>query len=69
MLGAFGIPIYDAKGFEADDVIGTIVEKMKNKRELDVIIASGDMDTLQLGRRRARAGVHPEKRTERHYFV
>src|SRR3989344_3340273 len=48
VLGAFGIPLYDAKGFEADDVVGTIVEQVKNKKDLDIIIASGDMDTLQL---------------------
>ncbi len=48
---AFGIPIYDAPGFEADDVLGTITEKIKNsknKKDIDVIIASGDMDTMQL---------------------
>ncbi|MDO8548474.1 MAG: DNA polymerase [bacterium] len=48
VVGAFGIPMYDAKGFEADDVIGTIVEKMKKEKDVDVIIASGDMDALQL---------------------
>ncbi len=50
---AFGIPIYDAPGFEADDIIGTIAEnvkcKAKNAKEsLQIVIASGDMDTLQL---------------------
>lgn len=45
---AFNIPIYDAPGFEADDVLGTIVEKYKKDRSLDIIIASGDMDTMQL---------------------
>src|SRR3990167_5523794 len=49
---AFNIPIYDASGFEADDVIGTIVEKCKKFKiencELKIIIASGDMDTMQL---------------------
>ncbi len=44
---AFGIPIYDSPGFEADDVLGTICEKYKNKN-LNIIIASGDMDTMQL---------------------
>ena len=43
---AFHIPIYDAPGFEADDVIGTFATKLK--KDFDVIIASGDMDTLQL---------------------
>ncbi len=46
VLAAFGIPIYEAPGFEADDVIGTIAKEAK--KNFDVIIASGDMDTLQL---------------------
>lgn len=45
---AFGIPIYSAKGFEADDVLGTIVEKLAVDKNVDIVIASGDMDTLQL---------------------
>lgn len=48
VISGLGIPMYDAKGFEADDVIGTIVEETKKKKDLDVIIASGDMDALQL---------------------
>ncbi len=45
---AFGIPIYEKPGFEADDILGTIVEKLKNNKDVKIIIASGDMDTLQL---------------------
>ncbi len=45
---AFNIPIFEAPGFEADDLIGTLVEKTKGEKALEVIIASGDMDTLQL---------------------
>jgi DNA polymerase-1 len=45
---AFNIPVYSKEGFEADDMIGTIVEKNKKNRDLNIIIASGDMDTLQL---------------------
>src|SRR3989344_7347406 len=48
VLEAFGIPVYSCAGFEADDVIGTIVEQVKKKKDLDVIIASGDKDALQL---------------------
>lgn len=44
----FAIPIYEHAGFEADDIIGTIVEQTKKHARLDVVIASGDMDTLQL---------------------
>ncbi len=45
---AFSIPMYSLEGFEADDMLGTIVEKVKSKKDLEVIIASGDMDTMQL---------------------
>lgn len=45
---AFNIPMYDHPGFEADDMLGTIVEQVKKDKDLSVIIASGDMDTLQL---------------------
>ena len=81
IFAALNIPIYDKQGFEADDMLGTIVEqitnptvipakagiqgnadKAKNKDKnmdsglrrndnqckLEIIIASGDMDTLQL---------------------
>ncbi len=43
---ALGIPVMDAEGFEADDVIGTLAEKAKKTH--DVLIVTGDMDTLQL---------------------
>ncbi len=51
---ALDIPIYDKPGFEADDMLGTIAEQVapskgkKGGMDLEVIISSGDMDTLQL---------------------
>lgn len=46
---AFGIPIYEKEGFEADDIIGTIAKQITaNNPELEVIIVTGDLDTLQL---------------------
>jgi DNA polymerase-1 len=47
------IPMYDKPGFEADDILGTIVHKVtaegnNQDEEYKVIIASGDMDTMQL---------------------
>jgi DNA polymerase-1 len=53
VLDAFGIPHYEAPGFEADDVIGTVVEKMQKMVNppaggVDTVVASGDMDMLQL---------------------
>lgn len=41
------IPIYDHPGFEADDMLGTIVEQTKDL-DLEIIITTGDMDSLQL---------------------
>jgi len=45
---AFSIPMYSSSGFEADDMLGTIVEVMKNEKDINIVIASGDMDTMQL---------------------
>ena len=45
---AFSIPTYEREGFEADDLLGTIAHELKAEEGVDVIIASGDMDTLQL---------------------
>lgn len=47
IFAAFGIPIYERPGFEADDMLGTIAHLMKDNKDVRVIIASGDMDTLQ----------------------
>lgn len=45
---AFSVPIYERAGFEADDVLGTIVKQEEKNKDLEIIIASGDMDTMQL---------------------
>jgi DNA polymerase-1 len=45
---AFGIPMYQAQGYEADDCLGTIVHELKGNEHIETTIASGDMDTLQL---------------------
>ncbi len=51
LVSAFNIPIYEKQGYEADDVIGTIVEKVKEKnKDLEVVVVTGDMDALQLVR-------------------
>ncbi len=48
LLESFGIPMYELEGFEADDLIGTLTEKSKKESDLQVIILTGDLDTLQL---------------------
>ncbi len=47
IFAAFGIPILAESGFEADDILGTIAHRLKAQKDTVVIIASGDMDTLQ----------------------
>lgn len=46
VLDAFRIPVFEKDGFEADDVIGTMAKQTEDKA--NVIIATGDMDALQL---------------------
>jgi DNA polymerase-1 len=48
LLAAFAVPIYDRPGFEADDILGTIAEMTRKEKNLEVVIVTGDMDTLQL---------------------
>lgn len=45
---AWGIPIYSCPGFEADDVLGTVTRDLSKDKDTEIVIASGDMDTLQL---------------------
>ncbi len=47
ILESFEIPIYEKSGYEADDIIGTISKKLPDKN-VEVLILTGDMDTLQL---------------------
>jgi len=48
LLDALSVPRLEAPGFEADDVLGTLASRLAKKKEYEIIIASGDMDTLQL---------------------
>lgn len=51
VLKEFGIKIFEKKGFEADDLIGTIAKAAPKKQihpPMEVIILTGDMDALQL---------------------
>jgi len=49
VVRAMGIPIYEQAGFEADDVIGTMIRKSENEySDIENIIVTGDLDTVQL---------------------
>lgn len=47
IVAAFRIPVIEKEGFEADDIIGTIVNDMKGEG-VEVVIVTGDKDMLQL---------------------
>ncbi|HEY7356775.1 MAG TPA: 5'-3' exonuclease H3TH domain-containing protein, partial [Ktedonobacterales bacterium] len=47
LVGAFGMPIYELDGFEADDVMGTL-SCQATAQGLATVIVTGDLDTLQL---------------------
>ncbi len=49
MLEAYNIPIFSLKGYEADDVIGSMVNKAVAEK-LNVVVVSGDKDFQQLVR-------------------
>jgi DNA polymerase-1 len=47
LLKEFGVPILEKEGYEADDIIGSVVEIIKDKN-VECVIVTGDLDTLQL---------------------
>jgi DNA polymerase-1 len=48
LFRAFGIKTFEKPGFEADDLIATLAEKFRNEKDLQVMILTGDRDTLQM---------------------
>jgi len=48
VAAAFNIPIFELSGYEADDLIGTICRQTNAEKNLEKIIITGDLDTLQL---------------------
>lgn len=51
VLRVFKVPVFEKEGFEADDLIGTIVSQAPKKQvlpKIETIILSGDLDNLQL---------------------
>lgn len=47
-LADCGIPAFSAPGFEADDVIGTLVARLRDEPDIRIVIVTGDLDLLQL---------------------
>jgi len=58
VVKALNLPIFEERGFEADDVIGTLAKKSKVK----VIIVTGDQDALQLVNNNVKVWMPPRGR-------
>jgi DNA polymerase-1 len=49
IVEAFNIPVVEKEGYEADDLIATLARKTEKLHpEVEVVIVTGDLDTLQL---------------------
>lgn len=44
----FGIKVFEKPGFEADDLIATLAKKFGSEKGVDIVIFTGDLDSLQL---------------------
>ncbi len=47
LVEAFNIPSFEVDGYEADDILGALSQQASAK-DMDTIIVTGDLDTLQL---------------------
>ncbi|MCL5105405.1 MAG: DNA polymerase I [Armatimonadetes bacterium] len=47
LIEAFGIPVVEVPGYEADDIIGAMAKEAEAKG-IDTVVVTGDLDTLQL---------------------
>ncbi len=48
IIAAFDIPLFEKEGYEADDIIGTIVSNVASAKDIETMIVTGDMDFVQL---------------------
>ncbi|MFQ6030396.1 MAG: 5'-3' exonuclease H3TH domain-containing protein, partial [Dehalococcoidia bacterium] len=60
LMAAFGVPVYELDGYEADDVIGTIARQAASQG-IDTVILTGDRDTFQL--------ISPQVRVDLSYSI
>lgn len=48
LVQSFNLPVYELPGYEADDLVGSLAELARQHKNLETIILTGDLDTLQL---------------------
>jgi DNA polymerase-1 len=63
LVAAFGIPILEREGYEADDVLGTVAG-WASKQDIAVTILTGDRDLLQLASDRVTIRLAGQKLSE-----
>ncbi|HMK08695.1 MAG TPA: DNA polymerase I [Anaerolineales bacterium] len=63
LVEAFGIPVLEKEGFEADDVLGTVAERAA-RQDVAVTILTGDRDLLQLASERITVRLAGQKLSE-----
>ncbi|HET7341453.1 MAG TPA: DNA polymerase, partial [Methylomirabilota bacterium] len=54
LFEALRTPVIEVPGYEADDVLATLVDQALQQPDLDIVVVSGDKDLLQLVRPRVR---------------
>ncbi len=47
LVDAFGLPVFELEGYEADDLLGTLARRAE-EQGIDTVIFTGDKDALQL---------------------
>ncbi|MDQ5951957.1 MAG: polymerase [Patescibacteria group bacterium] len=48
VMEAYGIPSFSVKGYEADDILGTVAKLNEAAGGIETLIVTGDLDSLQL---------------------
>lgn len=48
VVETFGIPSFESEGFEADDILATIVKKLSKEPAVEIFIVTGDFDLFQM---------------------
>jgi len=48
LVEALNLPWLELEGYEADDIIGTLAKQAEKRGDLEIVIATGDKDQLQL---------------------
>src|SRR5690606_26648108 len=48
LVDSFGIARYEIEGYEADDIIGTLTRLADERKDMRVLVVTGDKDMLQL---------------------